>query len=175
MHEENFECYGYPRVWHELRRQGEEVGRDHVARLMRQAGHPAARSGAGSRGGPRSPIPRRTSARTSSTGTSPPSGPTRLWVGDLDLPAHLGGTHVLRVSDRRVLADDRRLAARDATCGPTWCSTRCGWRSGPDSPALTCSWWRTPTTGSQYTGRGLHAGARRPPRARVGRQRRRLL
>src|SRR5204863_2995799 len=34
----NFECYGYPRVWHELRRQGEDAGRDRVARLMRQAG-----------------------------------------------------------------------------------------------------------------------------------------
>ena len=39
VHEQNFECYGYPRVWHELRRQGEQVGRDHVARLMRQEGH----------------------------------------------------------------------------------------------------------------------------------------
>lgn len=38
VHEQNFECYGYPRVWHELNRQGEQVGRDHVARLMRQAG-----------------------------------------------------------------------------------------------------------------------------------------
>ncbi len=38
LHGENFECYGYPRVWHELRRQGEDVGRDHVARLMRQDG-----------------------------------------------------------------------------------------------------------------------------------------
>jgi putative transposase len=38
VHEENFECYGYPRVWHELRRQGEEAGRDRVARLMRCAG-----------------------------------------------------------------------------------------------------------------------------------------
>ena len=38
VHAENFECYGYPRVWHELRRQGERVGRDHVARLMRQEG-----------------------------------------------------------------------------------------------------------------------------------------
>jgi hypothetical protein len=25
-------------VWHELQRQGEQVGRDHVARLMRQEG-----------------------------------------------------------------------------------------------------------------------------------------
>ena len=38
VHEQNFECYGYPRVWHELQRQGEQVGRDHVARLMRQEG-----------------------------------------------------------------------------------------------------------------------------------------
>ena len=38
VHEENFECYGYPRVWHELRRQGEDAGRDRVALLMRSAG-----------------------------------------------------------------------------------------------------------------------------------------
>ena len=38
VHEQNFECYGYPRVWHELQREGEQVGRDHVARLMRQEG-----------------------------------------------------------------------------------------------------------------------------------------
>ena len=38
VHEQNFECYGYPRVWHELQREGERVGRDHVARLMRQEG-----------------------------------------------------------------------------------------------------------------------------------------
>jgi len=38
VHEQNFECYGYPRVWHQLQREGEQVGRDHVARLMRQAG-----------------------------------------------------------------------------------------------------------------------------------------
>ena len=44
VHGQNFECYGYPRVWHELRRQGEQVGRDHVARLMRQdQGREAAR------------------------------------------------------------------------------------------------------------------------------------
>ena len=38
VHEHNFECYGYPRVWHELRRQGEQAGRDRIARLMRQEG-----------------------------------------------------------------------------------------------------------------------------------------
>ena len=38
VHEQNFECYGYPRVWHQLGREGEQVGRDRVARLMRQEG-----------------------------------------------------------------------------------------------------------------------------------------
>lgn len=38
IHRDNYECYGYLRVWHELRRQGEDVGRDRVARLMRQDG-----------------------------------------------------------------------------------------------------------------------------------------
>ena len=28
VHEQNFECYRYPRVWRELERQGEQVGRD---------------------------------------------------------------------------------------------------------------------------------------------------
>jgi putative transposase len=38
VHEQNFECYGYPRVWHQLQREGEQVGRDQVARLMREEG-----------------------------------------------------------------------------------------------------------------------------------------
>ena len=75
VHSENYECYGYRRVWHELQRQGEHVGRDRVARLMRQEGI-GARSGAGSRGAPRSPIPRRPSALTSSTASSRPMRPT---------------------------------------------------------------------------------------------------
>ena len=76
VHSENFECYGYPRVWHELRRQGEEVGRDHVARLMREAGHPGRQAAREAVADHDPPIPRRTSAQTSSTGTSPPIGPT---------------------------------------------------------------------------------------------------
>jgi hypothetical protein len=55
VHSQNFECYRYPRVWHELQRQGEDVGRDLVARLMRQEGRDA----------PRSPIPMPRSARIS--------------------------------------------------------------------------------------------------------------
>jgi putative transposase len=38
VHHDNYEAYGYRRVWRALERSGETVGRDRVARLMRQAG-----------------------------------------------------------------------------------------------------------------------------------------
>ena len=38
VHRENYECYGQQRIWKALRREGEDVGRDRVARLMRSAG-----------------------------------------------------------------------------------------------------------------------------------------
>jgi putative transposase len=38
VHEANYECYGQERVWWELKRRGVDVGRDRVARLMRQEG-----------------------------------------------------------------------------------------------------------------------------------------
>jgi putative transposase len=38
VHQANFEAYGYRRMWRALTRGGEVVGRDRVARLMRQAG-----------------------------------------------------------------------------------------------------------------------------------------
>jgi putative transposase len=38
LHEANYCAYGSRRMWKALRRQGEQVGRDRVARLMREAG-----------------------------------------------------------------------------------------------------------------------------------------
>lgn len=38
IHERNYCAYGYRRMWIALRREGEEVGRGRVARLMREAG-----------------------------------------------------------------------------------------------------------------------------------------
>jgi transposase InsO family protein len=38
VHLANYEAYGYRRVWRALTRQGEDPGRDRVARLMRAAG-----------------------------------------------------------------------------------------------------------------------------------------
>ena len=82
VHEQNFECYGYPRVWHELQRQGEQVGRDHVARLMRQEGI---------RGAKRRGKPWRTTIADPEAQKRPDlvnrdftaNAPDRLWVGDL--------------------------------------------------------------------------------------------
>jgi putative transposase len=82
VHEENFECYGYPRVWHQLQREGEQVGRDHVARLMRQEGI---------RGAKRRGKPWRTTIADPQAHKRPDlvqrdftaTAPDRLWVGDL--------------------------------------------------------------------------------------------
>jgi len=38
VHRENYSVYGVRKMWHALRRKGEVVGRDQVARLMRTAG-----------------------------------------------------------------------------------------------------------------------------------------
>jgi putative transposase len=69
LHRENYECYGYRRIHVCLRRAGEhDVGRDQVARLMRQAGLQGARRG-GKLGGRRSPILRLRSGQSSSNAT----------------------------------------------------------------------------------------------------------
>jgi len=83
VHEQNFECYGYPRVWRELRRQGEQVGRDRVARLMRANGI----RGAKRRGRPwRTTIAADPGAQKRADLVCrdfTAHRPDRLWVGDL--------------------------------------------------------------------------------------------
>ena len=82
VHGQNFECYGYPRVWHELRRQGEQVGRDHVARLMRREGI----RGAKRRGKPwrtTTPDPRADKRPDLVCRDFTADRPDALWVGDL--------------------------------------------------------------------------------------------
>jgi putative transposase len=82
VHERNFECYGYPRVWHELRRRGEDVGRDRVARLMRQAGvRGAKRRGKPWRTTTPDPQARRRPDLVKRQFTA--ERPDALWVGDL--------------------------------------------------------------------------------------------
>jgi putative transposase len=82
VHQANYECYGYRRMTVALARDGETVGRDRVARLMRQAGL----QGAKRRGKSwRTTIPDPEALRRPDlvqrdfTATAP----DRLWVGDL--------------------------------------------------------------------------------------------
>jgi putative transposase len=82
VHGQNFECYGYPRVWRELQRQGEWIGRDRVARLMRQAGI----EGAKRRGKPwrtTTPDPRAHKRPDLVQRDFTAERPDALWVGDL--------------------------------------------------------------------------------------------
>jgi putative transposase len=111
VHEANYECYGYRRVHAQLSREHEHAGRDQVARLMRCAGiHGAKRRGKPWRTTIPDPRAKRPSDLVNRDFTRAGAGP--LVGRRLDLPEDLGGPAVLRVHRRRVLANDRRLAAR---------------------------------------------------------------
>jgi putative transposase len=81
VHERNYCAYGYRRMWIALKREGEEVGRGRVQRLMRQAGI----QGAKRRG-----KPWRTTTADPTAQRRPDlverdfsaEAPNRLWVGD---------------------------------------------------------------------------------------------
>ena len=157
VHKTNYECYGYRRVHAALLRQGETVGRDQVARLMRSGGL----QGAKRRGKPwRTTMPdpgaqKRpdlVEAGLHRLGTGPPLG-RRSHVSAL-----LGRPRVLRVRDRRVLPPCRRLAARRRTCAPPGPRRACGWRSGPAAPAPRSQLVHHTDQGAQYTELRLHAG-----------------
>lgn len=81
VHERNYCAYGYRRTWIALRRQGEEVGRGRVQRLMKAAGI----QGAKRRGKPwRTTTPDPKAARRPDLVERDFSAeaPNRLWVGD---------------------------------------------------------------------------------------------
>jgi putative transposase len=81
VHERNYCAYGYRRMWIALRRQGEEVGRGHVQRLMKVAGiQGAKRRGKAWRTTTPDPQAHR---RPDLVGRDfSAAGPDRLWVGD---------------------------------------------------------------------------------------------
>jgi putative transposase len=82
LFKENYECYGVRRMHAALVRDGERVGRDQVARLMRQAGI----KGAKRRGKPwrttiSDPAAQKAADLVKRDFTAP--APDRLWVGDV--------------------------------------------------------------------------------------------
>jgi putative transposase len=81
VHAANYHCYGYRRVWLALQREGVDVGRDRVKRLMRAQGI----QGAKRRGKPWrtticDPTALRAPDRVNRDFTA--AGPDRLWVAD---------------------------------------------------------------------------------------------
>ena len=38
IYAQNYSVYGVPKIWHAMRREGWQIGRDQVYRLMRKAG-----------------------------------------------------------------------------------------------------------------------------------------
>ena len=82
VHAANYYAYGYRRTWKALRRQGVEVGRDRVKRLMRTDGiQGAKRRGKRWRTTRPDPAARRRPDLVQRDFVAP--GPDRLWVADL--------------------------------------------------------------------------------------------
>ena len=143
MHEANYWAYGYRRTWIALRRQGEEVGRGRVQRLMRAAGI----QGAKRRGKPwRTTTPDPTAERWPDLVERDfsASAPNRLWVGDFTYLRSWEGISLLRLRDRRLLAEGSSAGSWPPTCAPTSSSTRCGWPWANESRAPTSSSSPTP-------------------------------
>jgi transposase InsO family protein len=172
VHEENFECYGYPRVWHELQRQGEQVGRDRVARLMRQEGI----RGAKRRGKPwrtTIPDPRAPKRPDLVERQFTADAPDRLWVGDLTYLRTWEGrsyfAFLIDVFSRMIVG--WQLATHMRT---DLVLDALRMALGTRQPGADIGLVQHTDQGSQL-GRGLHASARRSSGAGVGRQRWRLL
>jgi putative transposase len=82
VHERNYCAYGYRRMWIALKREGEQVGRGRVQRLMREAGI----QGAKRRGKPwrtTKPDPAAQRRPDLVERDFSATAPNRLWVGDL--------------------------------------------------------------------------------------------
>lgn len=83
IHERSYCAYGYRRMWIALRREGEEVGRGRVQRLMRQAGiQGAKRRGKAWRTTKPDPLAHRRPDLVERDFSA--EGPNQLWVGDFE-------------------------------------------------------------------------------------------
>ena len=81
VHRENFAVYGIEKVWRQLLRDGIQVGRDRVARLMRELGLAGAVRGKRIRTTRPSDVAERPADLVARAFSAP--APNRLWVADL--------------------------------------------------------------------------------------------
>ncbi len=126
IHAASDKTYGAPRIHAELAAEGTPVGRNRVARLMREAGL----AGVSRRKRPCT-TQRREDARPAPDLVDrkfTAEAPDRLWVADITyLPTWAGFLYLAVVLD----AFSRRGWAGPwpATCAASWCSMRSRWRS----------------------------------------------
>jgi len=81
VHGENYDVYGARKLWLALARQGVEVGRDQVARLMKASGLVGARRGTRCRTTVAADVAARPGDLVNRSFSAP--APNRLWVADL--------------------------------------------------------------------------------------------
>jgi putative transposase len=89
VYKENFEVYGAEKIWRQLGREGTPVGRDRVARLMRQLGIRGVVRGAKRPTTIPADLPERPADLVCRQFTA--SAPNRLWVADLTYVATWAG------------------------------------------------------------------------------------
>jgi len=105
--------YGVRKTWKELKRRDIEIGRDRVARLMRQEGLEGVRRGKKRR----TTIPDEAAlerARDLLQRDFTATGPNEKWVARHHVRPHLERLRLPRLHPRLLQPDDRRLAAGDA-------------------------------------------------------------
>jgi putative transposase len=101
VHKENYECYGYRRTWKALLREGEQVPRCQVQRLMASHGiHGAKRRGKPWRTTKPNPDAQRRPDLVNRRFVA--EAPDRCWVADFTYVLLLGGDELLRVRAGRL-------------------------------------------------------------------------
>jgi putative transposase len=137
--DDNFQVYGAEKLWRQLGREGIAVGRDRVARLMRQLGIRGVVRGAKRPTTTPADTAERPADLVNRDFTAP--APNRLWVADLTYVATWAGfcyaAFILDAYSRAIVG--WRVAPR---CGPAWPWTPWRWPSGPartPTPAWTTS------------------------------------
>jgi putative transposase len=85
IHDENYGVYGVRKVWHQLLRENEQVGRDQVGRIMGTLGIQGVRRGKAKR----TTIPGDLSARPADLVDRQffATAPNRLWLADITYSA----------------------------------------------------------------------------------------
>ncbi|MGB2914965.1 MAG: IS3 family transposase [Candidatus Microthrix parvicella] len=147
VHQANYEVYGVRKMWKAMRRAGEDIGRDQVARLMRELGIEGVRRGRKVR-----------TTKPDKAADRPPdlverrfvaSCPNELWVTDLTyVPTWAGMVYVSFITDvfsRRIVG--WRVASNMRTDMVLESLEMARWARGTRLDGLVCH----SDAGSQYT------------------------